>query len=314
VTLARWEDVNSATGEFFINLKDSPHLDRTGTTGWSKGFAVFGEVESGMDVAEKIAALPTQNQGGMSMLATPVSFQAAVGALSAAAPVPPIVQTFSSRSSNMIISIASIGKLPVRLLPSNAPNIVSILTKLAQIGARGNLHRAEGIPVAPSQGPPYALVQATLRDSNGELAKAAHEGSLPITRGSVCLIPGSSDVFISLGEHAGWENSMTVVGEVAAQDLAQFVLPILQLPHHNVKHPTFGTIMSMLDAPLPIQMSVVGAKTPNPANRMQPTSNAESLRQAATITDPEELKVRDAEAVSEQIEEQAGIMLRGFEA
>merc|ERR1712050_169737 len=45
VTLARWQDINSQSGEFLINRIDSPHLDRTGDTGWALGFAVFAEVE-----------------------------------------------------------------------------------------------------------------------------------------------------------------------------------------------------------------------------------------------------------------------------
>ena len=43
VTMARWEDPNSGAGEFFINLGDSPHLDKTGDSGWALGFTVFGE-------------------------------------------------------------------------------------------------------------------------------------------------------------------------------------------------------------------------------------------------------------------------------
>lgn len=44
VTMARWEDPNSGAGEFFINLGDSPHLDKTGDSGWALGFTVFGEL------------------------------------------------------------------------------------------------------------------------------------------------------------------------------------------------------------------------------------------------------------------------------
>ena len=72
VTMARWEDPNSGAGEFFINLGDSPHLDRTGDSGWALGFTVFGEVVRGLEVAETIAGLPTSVQGGMSMLTDPV--------------------------------------------------------------------------------------------------------------------------------------------------------------------------------------------------------------------------------------------------
>lgn len=55
VTMARWEDPNSGAGEFFVNLGDSPHLDRTGDSGWELGFTVFGEIVQGLEVAERIA-------------------------------------------------------------------------------------------------------------------------------------------------------------------------------------------------------------------------------------------------------------------
>lgn len=58
VALARWEDVNSSTGEFFINVVDNYNLNRTGDSGWALGFAVFGEVESGMDVVDRLHAVP----------------------------------------------------------------------------------------------------------------------------------------------------------------------------------------------------------------------------------------------------------------
>lgn len=78
VTMARWEDPNSGTGEFFINLKDSPHLDRTSSVGWGLGFAVFGEVVSGLEIAEHLANQPSTSSNGMRMLNTPVVFNATV--------------------------------------------------------------------------------------------------------------------------------------------------------------------------------------------------------------------------------------------
>jgi len=281
VTLARWEDVNSATGEFFINVKDSPHLDRTGTTGWGLGFAVFGEVQSGMDVADKIAALPTQSQGGMSMLVSPVSFQAratspksSTDIRSSAQPAFPFLLASPARLN---VDIDQIGRVPVKLLPANAPKTVAALRSLAQHGMTGRLHRAEGIPPPPSRGPPYALVQATLDDPERILSEMLHEGSVPIGRGSVCMIPGSSDLFVSLGDHAGWETSMTVIGQVEPLVLETVVMPILQLPHHDFKHPTFGTVMSMLDAALPLRMSVDAGDSNTP----QPTDPEEVATRAA---------------------------------
>lgn len=64
VAVARGGDPNSGTSQFFVNLVDNRRLDYVGNqTGLTWGFAVFGKVASGMDVIDKIAALPTRAQG-----------------------------------------------------------------------------------------------------------------------------------------------------------------------------------------------------------------------------------------------------------
>jgi peptidyl-prolyl cis-trans isomerase A (cyclophilin A) len=60
VAMARTNDPNSATAQFFINLKDNPSLD-FGIQG--AGYAVFGHVIEGMDVVDKIAAVRTKTAG-----------------------------------------------------------------------------------------------------------------------------------------------------------------------------------------------------------------------------------------------------------
>ncbi len=56
IAMARTNDPHSATAQFFINHADNAFLD--GKPGqW--GYAVFGKVTKGMDVVDKIAALPT---------------------------------------------------------------------------------------------------------------------------------------------------------------------------------------------------------------------------------------------------------------
>jgi cyclophilin family peptidyl-prolyl cis-trans isomerase len=60
VAMARTNDPNSATAQFFINLKDNASLD-FGIRG--AGYAVFGEVVEGMDVVDKIAAVATTRRG-----------------------------------------------------------------------------------------------------------------------------------------------------------------------------------------------------------------------------------------------------------
>ena len=61
LAMARTMDVNSATAQFFINLRDNDFLDH-GTRDF--GYAVFGEVVDGMDVVDAIAAVATGNTGG----------------------------------------------------------------------------------------------------------------------------------------------------------------------------------------------------------------------------------------------------------
>ena len=61
LAMARTMVVDSATAQFFINLRDNDFLDH-GTRDF--GYAVFGEVSDGMDVVDAIAAVPTGNRGG----------------------------------------------------------------------------------------------------------------------------------------------------------------------------------------------------------------------------------------------------------
>ncbi len=61
VAMARTNVVDSATSQFFINLKDNDFLNHSGR---DYGYAVFARVTSGMDVVDKIAAVKTANRGG----------------------------------------------------------------------------------------------------------------------------------------------------------------------------------------------------------------------------------------------------------
>ncbi|MEL7023224.1 MAG: peptidylprolyl isomerase [Pseudomonadota bacterium] len=60
VAMARTNVVDSATAQFFINLRDNDFLNHGGR---DFGYAVFGEVTDGMDVVDAIAAVETGNQG-----------------------------------------------------------------------------------------------------------------------------------------------------------------------------------------------------------------------------------------------------------
>ena len=62
VAMARTAVPDSATAQFFINLKDNAFLDQTMARD-GEGYAVFGKVISGMDVVDKIKSAPTGNKG-----------------------------------------------------------------------------------------------------------------------------------------------------------------------------------------------------------------------------------------------------------
>ena len=57
IAMARTNDPNSATSQFFINLKDNPFLDYKKDT--TTGYAVFGKVIGGMKTVKAIAKTPT---------------------------------------------------------------------------------------------------------------------------------------------------------------------------------------------------------------------------------------------------------------
>ncbi len=60
IAMARTSDPNSATSQFFINVRDNTLLDYTPV---NDGYAVFGRVTSGMDVVYAIEKVPTDTRG-----------------------------------------------------------------------------------------------------------------------------------------------------------------------------------------------------------------------------------------------------------
>jgi peptidyl-prolyl cis-trans isomerase A (cyclophilin A) len=61
LSMARTNDINSATSQFFVNLKDNDFLDHSRG---NFGYAVFARVTEGMDVIDKIAAVETGRKRG----------------------------------------------------------------------------------------------------------------------------------------------------------------------------------------------------------------------------------------------------------
>ena len=64
VAMARTNVPDSATSQFFINVKDNGFLNHTSPTPQGWGYAVFGKVTDGMDVVDAIENVPTANKGG----------------------------------------------------------------------------------------------------------------------------------------------------------------------------------------------------------------------------------------------------------
>jgi len=64
IAMARTREVASATAQFFINLVDNDFLNHKDNSPRGYGYAVFGKVVEGMEVVDKIAAMPTRNSGG----------------------------------------------------------------------------------------------------------------------------------------------------------------------------------------------------------------------------------------------------------
>ena len=64
LAMARTGVVDSATSQFFINVVDNGFLDFVAPTPDKFGYCVFARVVEGLDVVDKIKAVPTGNGGG----------------------------------------------------------------------------------------------------------------------------------------------------------------------------------------------------------------------------------------------------------
>ena len=77
LAMARTADPNSASAQFFINLKDNAFLDQANARD-GNGYAVFGKVVAGMDVVDKIKSVAVADQGGhQNVPTTPVTIKKA---------------------------------------------------------------------------------------------------------------------------------------------------------------------------------------------------------------------------------------------
>jgi len=76
IAMARTGNPNSATSQFFINVKNNDSLNAPNPDGY--GYTVFGKVVAGTDVVDKIRGVATGNKNGMQNVPfTPVVIQSA---------------------------------------------------------------------------------------------------------------------------------------------------------------------------------------------------------------------------------------------
>ena len=76
IAMARTSNPNSATSQFFINVKDNAMLNAPNPDGY--GYTVFGKVVAGADVVDKIRAVRTGNKGPMQDVPVePITIQSA---------------------------------------------------------------------------------------------------------------------------------------------------------------------------------------------------------------------------------------------
>ncbi|HET6263294.1 MAG TPA: peptidylprolyl isomerase [Usitatibacter sp.] len=78
VAMARTGVRDSATSQFFINVKDNDFLDYSGESPQGWGYAVFGKVVEGKEVVDKIKKVATGKSGGHENVPTqPVTIEKA---------------------------------------------------------------------------------------------------------------------------------------------------------------------------------------------------------------------------------------------
>jgi peptidyl-prolyl cis-trans isomerase A (cyclophilin A) len=76
--MARTMGPDSATAQFFINLRDNAFLDAANSRD-GHGYAVFGKVVAGMEVVERIKSAPTTTRGPhQNVPVTPILIRKAV--------------------------------------------------------------------------------------------------------------------------------------------------------------------------------------------------------------------------------------------
>lgn len=133
------------------------------------------------------------------------------------------------------------GAIHIKLLPDCAPRSVAYILELLKLRhcagcrfyraeKRGNSWDINGDRILQSPpGPPYALLQGTLKAQGADFVEIPKEACPSIKRGAVAWIDGGPDFFVSLANHDEWDRKYTVFASVIPEDMS-IVENIVELP------------------------------------------------------------------------------------
>ncbi|GLT51538.1 hypothetical protein SLA2020_249410 [Shorea laevis] len=154
------------------------------------------------------------------------------------------------------------GVLRVKLLPDCAPHSVSFILELMSLHhcagckfyraeTRGSSWDSDGNHIEyASFGPPFALIQGTLKAQGVTFKDIPLEACPTVRRGSVAWVGSGPEFFISLANHNEWKKAYTVFGYVLPEDMAM-VEKIAQLP---TEPEVWNNInVSVLERPVPLR-------------------------------------------------------------
>ncbi|DBA91608.1 TPA: hypothetical protein ACH3X1_003216 [Trebouxia sp. C0004] len=132
-------------------------------------------------------------------------------------------------------------QIHISLLDAVAPRTCELVSELAQTGCTTCRFYRNELPPEAGYGPPYGLLQGSLE---GLQDTPPREDTVVAKKGHVCMIPGTKEFFIAANDHDEWGSAHTVWGMV--QNMTP-VTSLLHKPFHTVTHPTYGTVMRLMN-------------------------------------------------------------------
>ncbi|MCI0423712.1 MAG: peptidylprolyl isomerase [Acidobacteria bacterium] len=208
-------DPNSAGSQFFICVSDQAQLDGQ--------YTAWGRVVEGMDVVDKISALPA---GSDQMAQERIEIRKAfLRPIPPPQPIPFVDATPEAMRSYRVRLVTTLGNIDIDVFPDQAPETVRNFLKLSKAGLFDDTvwHRVvagfvvQGGDVATRTVPLTAEQAAKyLRNLQPEFSDLKHEkGSVSMARGEA-LDSASTSFFICLAPQPSLDGKYTVFGKVVA--------------------------------------------------------------------------------------------------